>query len=359
MAVDPSDAMRNVWKLAVASFALGCSLSSSAQEDEERIAGDRGLPISASAPSFMPRHLTGPHAGETACPLCVYGLIPQVQVWVQEAHLGKGLALAQRAERLCAEKRSAEDDEPEPVAYVIVVPAAGSELSGETLETVRTTSFEHVFIVTVPAWDDAETSGLYGHSEEDRPDVRVYSIVNRRVFRRWDSPEVESWDEIARALAESAAFVATHEITDSQIAPPWEPGERLEVELRVVDAQDRPLSGIKVSAMQTDVDGHYNPPGWNRREPRLAALAWSDADGKITFRTIVPGAYPSLTEPAHIHFKALVDGRPRWRTLWFEGDPLLTAERRQWADEDEETLVVPLTRAHGIARASHTFVIPD
>lgn len=355
--------MKIAWGAAVVVLAVAGILPLAklvrAQGEEALVAGERGLPISAAAPSFMPLHLTGAHAGRTACPLCVYGAVPQLQLWVQEAHLEKGLELARRAELLCARDRSAEEGAPQPVAYVMLVPAVPGKLAEATERAVRATGFERVFFATTPAWDHAETSGLYGHSNKDRPDVRVYAIVNRRVYRRWDSPGAASWDEIARAVDESAAYVAPHEVTDAQIAPVWEPGERLEVEFQVVDSRNRPLVGVKVSAMQTDVDGHYNPPGWNRRAPRLAAVAWSDEEGKITFRTIVPGAYPTKTEPAHIHFTATVNDQPKWRTLWFEGDPLLSAERRAWADADAETVIVPLMRGGVVARVRHTFVIPD
>ena len=45
--------------------------------------------------------------------------------------------------------------------------------------------------------------------------------------------------------------------------------------------------------------------------------------------TIYPGAYPTRGERPHIHFTGTVGGKPKWRTLWFEGGPILTAEKRQ------------------------------
>lgn len=355
--------MRHSWTLVCALFLSGCATLPSATvaipQDEELSAGDKGLPISAHAPSFMPTHITGRHAGTEACPLCVYGLVPQLQIWVQEENLADGILLAESAEELCESWASLRISEHSPVVYVVMVPTAESRLSDATTKTIRNTSLKHVFFVQVPSWEDSATSRLYGHSNSDRPNVRVYSVVNRRVFQRWDSPKVNQWEAISKAVKDSAQFVSQHEVTDSQIAPTWEPGDRLEVEFRVVDARNIPLSGIKVSAMQTDAKGQYNPEGWNRREPRLSALAWTEEEGKITFRTIKPGAYPSLTEPAHIHFSAIVSGTKHFRTLWFEGDPLLSAERRSWAEKDEETLVIPLEKRGPVSKATHTFVIPD
>lgn len=326
-------------------------------QDEAGSAGDKGLPVSAAAPSILPLHLTGPHAGKTACPLCVYGTAPHLQIWVQEEHLSAGLRLAQRAEALCAAGPALPQGHTALVAYLLLVPKSAGAVTAATIDAVRSAGLEHVFSVQVRSWDDADTSGLYGHSERDRPRVRVYSLVNRRVFQRWDDPAPGRWADIAKAVADSSQFVVAHEIADAQIAPPWEPGERLEIEFQVVDAKDRPIPGTKVSALQADADGLYNPAGWNRRTPRLAALAWTDGDGMVTFRTIRPGAYPSKTEPAHIHFSVVIDGKPQFRTLWFEGDPLLTPARREWAEQDEETVIVPLDAKARPHRARHRFVV--
>ena len=349
-----------VGRIAILATALAtfAAIPAPAPQSDGESAGEKGLPVSASAPSFLPLHRTGRHEGKAVCPLCVHGLIPQLQIWVQEDQLGKGLSIARQAERLCA-AAGGQESAAALVAYVILVPTAGGKVTGATMKTVRETGFERVFFVEVPSWEDAATSRLYGHSDKDRPGVRVYSVVNRRVLARWDAPTASDMDVIARTFEASARLVVPHEIADSQIAPSWEPGERMEIEFLVVDAKNQPLPRVKVTAMQADTSGLYNPPGWKRMAPRLSTLAWTDANGKITFQTIVPGAYPAKTEPAHIHFAALVNGKKQFRTLWFEGDPLLSAERRAWEAKDEETVIVPVERKqHGI-QARHTFVIAN
>jgi protocatechuate 3,4-dioxygenase beta subunit len=151
--------------------------------------------------------------------------------------------------------------------------------------------------------------------------------------------------------------MTTYEIADSQIAPAWETGQRLEVTFQVINETGKPMSGVKVSASQTGTSGLYNPNGWGRREPALSATAWTDAEGKIVFRTIYPGPYPTKTEPSHIHFTATVDNKPKWRTLWFEGDTILTPEKRFWAEQDQETEVVKIDKTGSTWRVSHIFRI--
>jgi protocatechuate 3,4-dioxygenase beta subunit len=329
-------------------------LVSATAQDPARPAGERGLPPSAPAPSFMPRHLTGPHAGKTACPLCVHGNVPQLQIWVQEDQLAQGLAL----ERALA----AADGDERPVRYLVLVPAGGGELRPTTAAAVQTAGLGATFVVQVPSWSDAATSGQYGHADHDRPALRVYALVNRRVFRRWDEPALGRAADLASALVDGKRHVLPHAAADAQIAPAFEPGERMRIVFRVVGGDGKPLVGAKVSAMQADANGLYNPAGWNRMTPRLSTVAWTDRHGRIVFDTIHPGAYPSRTAPAHIHFSVGAPGRASdrgagFRTLWFEGDPLLIAERRQWAERDAETVIVPIARDARRLVAEHTFVV--
>lgn len=318
---------------------------------DEPTAGNRGLPISANAPSFMPTHLTGPHSGKKACPLCVYGLVPQLQIWAEESHLAAALDLAKRIDKAMGK------DSKQGVAYLVISPTKGGKLGADSQRALQASNLNKVFATQIPSWNEAETGGLYGHSLQDRPGIRVYLLANRRVFKRWDRPKAGDSAVMWSQALEAKKFVTTHDIADSQIAPPWEKGTRLEISFRIVDASGKPMTAIKVSAAQTDITGLYNPRGWGRMEPSLTTLAWTDKDGRITFRTIMPGPYPTNTEPAHIHFTATVEGKPKWRTLWFEGDPLLTKERRAWADSDEETEIVPVDKSRTPWRVTHTFRI--
>jgi len=102
----------------------------------------------------------------------------------------------------------------------------------------------------------------------------------------------------------------------TQIARDEEPGRRLIVTGEVLAPEGMtPAAGVTVYADDTDAEGYY---GENRAEypPRLYGWMKTDADGRFELRTILPGSYPGVRVPAHIHF-----------SLWGAGYPL------QWVDE--------------------------
>lgn len=350
-----------VWTVGTSSIRPFVAGKESAQgSDEGRLAGERGLPVSAAAPSFMPLHATGPNAGRRACPLCIYGLGPQFQLWVEEPKLRSAIRLMELLDAEALRSPSKPNRKQDSfVPYLVVAAANGKDLSAESMRLIKSLNLQRLFVTVAPSWDDDETSALYGHSVKDRPGARGYLIVNRRVYKRWDAPSDRNWPEMAKALKGGRAYVTSYELADAQIAPGWEPGQKLAVRFRVVNAKGQPQSQVKVSASQADKSGHYNPPGWNRRTPRLSTVAWTNKDGWIPFSTIMPGPYPNEIEPAHIHFTVSVNGKNQFRTLWFEGDPLLTQERRAWADKDEETLIVPIDRTSTPWKVEHTFIVGE
>jgi protocatechuate 3,4-dioxygenase beta subunit len=125
-----------------------------------------------------------------------------------------------------------------------------------------------------------------------------------------------------------------------------EPGERLEFYGKILDENDRPLRAASVIAYSTDVTGLYVPHDAEKtmgRNPRLRAVAVTDENGWYRFTTIKPSPYPDISEPAHIHMH--IDAavhRHMYRTVWFDGDPLITDAKR--GSLDAETVIVPLTR---------------
>lgn len=130
------------------------------------------------------------------------------------------------------------------------------------------------------------------------------------------------------------------------LAEVGEPGDKLEFYGRVFDERGVPLARASVIAYGTDTTGVYVPPARQAefgRSPRLRGVAITDQDGWFRFSTVRPGPYPDAGDPAHIHLH--IDAavhQHMYRTIWFEGDPLITASRR--ASMDSETVIEPIRK---------------
>jgi len=102
-------------------------------------------------------------------------------------------------------------------------------------------------------------------------------------------------------------------------------GQVLHLEGRVIGLDGKPLAGTLVEIWQCDAQGIYDHPRQPGRDRRDAAFQgygrlMADADGKYSFRTLKPVAYPGRTP--HIHLKAATgDGRLLTSQFYIAGDP--------------------------------------
>ncbi|HET9719337.1 MAG TPA: protocatechuate 3,4-dioxygenase subunit beta, partial [Solirubrobacteraceae bacterium] len=111
-------------------------------------------------------------------------------------------------------------------------------------------------------------------------------------------------------------------------------GERIIVSGTVRDTEGKPLRGTLVEIWQANAAGRYRHR-WDRWPAPLdpnfsgAGRCVTDEEGRYTFTTIRPGAYPwgnhhNAWRPAHIHFSLM--GRAFAQRLvtqmYFPGDPL-------------------------------------
>lgn len=134
----------------------------------------------------------------------------------------------------------------------------------------------------------------------------------------------------------------------TSIVSATEPGDRLVVH-GTVFAPDgaHSVPGVDVYAYNTDIRGFYAPDG-TVYPPRISGYMKTDAAGRFELHTIVPGRYPHMRVPAHVHWTLQGAGYPvQWRDeIRFAGDSYLTAEMiRDSESRGKFATIQPLVRA--------------
>jgi protocatechuate 3,4-dioxygenase beta subunit len=146
----------------------------------------------------------------------------------------------------------------------------------------------------------------------------------------------------------AAAFLAAHPAhdgrgvrepvtdTDGEREPTGEPlGERIIVTGRVMDEDGRPVKNTLVEVWQANAAGRYVHKVDQHDAPLDpnflgAGRCLTDNEGRYTFKSIKPGAYPwgnhpNAWRPNHIHFSLFGDyfASRLITQMYFPGDPLL------------------------------------
>jgi len=166
-------------------------------------------------------------------------------------------------------------------------------------------------------------------------------------------------------LARDPSRVAPNDAPSSaDVAPPNEPGERLEVSGVVYAADGRtPVTSASVYVYHTDARGYYRPDdAMGNRNPRLMALLRTDGQGRYSYRTIRPGSYPGTRVPKHIHYEVTADGHgTRIFEIVFEDDPFLSRQiRAEAARPGSFYALQPVRRGPGgVGRLTQDVVLPD
>ena len=122
-------------------------------------------------------------------------------------------------------------------------------------------------------------------------------------------------------------------------------GEPMFVRSRVTDLAGQPLAGAEIDVWHADDDGFYDSQkaSYETQGPSLRARFKTDADGRFSFRTILPCSYPIPTDgpvgeliaaakrhpmrPAHVHFLVKAQGfEPLVTHVFIEGDEYLGSD---------------------------------
>jgi protocatechuate 3,4-dioxygenase beta subunit len=100
----------------------------------------------------------------------------------------------------------------------------------------------------------------------------------------------------------------------ARIAPASEPGDPLRVRGQLRNLGGAAAAGAVVFAYHTDRGGLYDDPAKGPHSWRLRGWARTDRDGRFTFETMRPGAYPGGNIPPHVHFTAFLADGSRYHT---------------------------------------------
>jgi protocatechuate 3,4-dioxygenase beta subunit len=126
------------------------------------------------------------------------------------------------------------------------------------------------------------------------------------------TPAIADDDEPTPAQTEGPYFTPNSPLRKS-IVPVGAGGTRLTLSGRVLTTAGRPVARALVDFWQADARGAYDNSGY-----RFRGHQFTDARGRFSLGTVVPGLYPGRTK--HIHVKVQAPGRSILTTqLYFPG----------------------------------------
>ena len=126
------------------------------------------------------------------------------------------------------------------------------------------------------------------------------------------TPAIADDDEPTPAQTEGPYFTPNSPLRKS-IVPVGAGGTRLTLSGRVLSTAGRPVARALVDFWQADARGAYENSGY-----RFRGHQFTDAQGRFSLGTVVPGLYPGRTK--HIHVKVQAPGRSILTTqLYFPG----------------------------------------
>jgi protocatechuate 3,4-dioxygenase beta subunit len=158
----------------------------------------------------------------------------------------------------------------------------------------------------------------------------------------------QSLSELSGAVyGDDAVGPLDHDLTAQHAGPPS--GQRIVIAGRVLDEDERPVPRTLIEVWQANAAGRYAHVAdqWDAPlDPNFsgAGRALTDDEGRFTFVTVRPGAYPwrnhhNAWRPAHIHFSLFGQAfLSRLVTqMYFPGDPMLALDPIFNAVPDERT----------------------
>lgn len=145
-------------------------------------------------------------------------------------------------------------------------------------------------------------------------------------------------------------------------------GTTIRVTGQVLDENGGPVEGALVDIWQANTYGRYHhedDPNTAPRDPNFQGwgMVKTDAEGRYSFTTIKPGAYPAdknWTRPPHIHFKVSRRGYHEITTqMYFAGEPLNESDAllSSVAEDSRDLLVVDFQPADDLPSGHFPIVL--
>jgi protocatechuate 3,4-dioxygenase, alpha subunit len=113
------------------------------------------------------------------------------------------------------------------------------------------------------------------------------------------------------------SFGLTTNVALGRMAGPHTPGERIRLEIGVLDGDGAPVTDALVETWQAGKDGTF-----------LFGRLSTDPAGGCAFETVYPGQAPGAGEAAHVNLCVFMRGllRHLYTRLYFAGDPSLDTD---------------------------------
>jgi protocatechuate 3,4-dioxygenase beta subunit len=148
----------------------------------------------------------------------------------------------------------------------------------------------------------------------------------------------------------------------------YEPQLIISGQVLMVD-EKTPAKDVILYIYHTNPSGIYetkgDEKGWAKRHGYIRSWAKTDDNGKYTFYTFRPGAYPNRKVPQHIHITVKEPDKNEYyiEGFFFDDDPLLTEEQRKNLRHRGGSGIVTINQTASLLEAKRDIIlgknIPD
>lgn len=133
------------------------------------VGANSGLNVGETVSAFHPTHVAGPHKGTKACPPCTYGMLPQVQVWLNNDSPENAAAIAKTLQGTM----EAHKDSKLKTFMIFVAP--GSDTDAKNIQAVAAKAkTSDVALAWLPKNDEAVEAYKINTSSEVKNTILLY-----------------------------------------------------------------------------------------------------------------------------------------------------------------------------------------